>query len=827
MGAADSKLAFKKGVFRLFEERFWLLPESVEGVYELVSSQDIRRVREEARENLECLVAKAPANQVLNCICILARIFPFIFESGDMSSWEEQPEEKFISTGERLVRTLLDLMFTPGFTLPTALETRTRVSYVMWYMIDLILFDLSLETGVGSSKPIGTSKELDNNRTDVLRLLLVLFSKSLYTPPTLITTTENRWIDSVISVPDRQVTLALLCSLINSSLKYNPAGFFMPYNHVVFTDQREMLVLMCLQVIVILLDYQVEKPELLEMTESNQNEDDSSGRSRRSSGSPTTPTSADSNRIEIIAKNQYCYYLSRLHREQDFLFLADGIYRIISNPMARFRSYMLETSRTLDLVVILLYFSLEHKHDEDNPHLIYTLIQYEPKIQTMARFTLQRGLDDIHKHRYQKIEAPCAGRPPGDGSPSKSTEGRHRRPNISRQQSNQGNHGELYTTEKKYHDQRKEVSDTLRAHNSGRNSKTGISGSPSMGSAAISFNLAESADHERFTAIPPSFARLDSADSVHTPPSDGGGHDGDVEDEGGPSTIIKNIKDKSTQERTTREKLAVNCKQSSVSGESRDESSCELERQDIDLGNIKPSPNTSKSAAHRRPPLVTRGSTSRYEPITTARDVGQDGFIPTADWVREWMKMLRFEPLLVMLQNIVPEIEQIHATNDHQVLEYIQKDIIPMVQEQLPVTGRPPTMVRKFAWSEIAIWFQIYLWSQVYIGGGGCFGRQGLGTWQETNIKLFPIPAESSHSTNIPSNSMDNVAALTASVANIRIPDLATHSKSTTSASSTVSQSDSGLSFGDKSSLMTEYSGFSSTVTEGASEDNPKSKLVN
>ncbi|KAF9171931.1 hypothetical protein BGX21_001241 [Mortierella sp. AD011] len=107
MGATDSKLAFKKGVFRLFEERFWILPESVDDVFLLVSSHDIRRVRDEARENLECLIEKvlgrlfqlcespefltrkAPASQVLNCVRILTRIFPFIFESEDFDDWEE------------------------------------------------------------------------------------------------------------------------------------------------------------------------------------------------------------------------------------------------------------------------------------------------------------------------------------------------------------------------------------------------------------------------------------------------------------------------------------------------------------------------------------------------------------------------------------------------------------------------------------------------------------------------------------------------------------------------------------------------------------------
>ncbi|KAF9962927.1 hypothetical protein BGZ65_007163 [Modicella reniformis] len=227
MGASDSKLTFKKGVFRLFEERnipsatndyweqFWTLPESADDVFLLVGSQDIRRVRDEARENLECLIEKilnqlfrlcespefltpqAPTIQALNCVRVLTRIFPFVFESEDLMDWEDryfwtprtvvvstkkrpcsteqfstptgrpaaaatdseiQPapltgehesdatwprvkeeflelEEKSVpSNGQRLIKTLLELLFTPGFTLPTTLETSSRVSYVIWYV---------------------------------------------------------------------------------------------------------------------------------------------------------------------------------------------------------------------------------------------------------------------------------------------------------------------------------------------------------------------------------------------------------------------------------------------------------------------------------------------------------------------------------------------------------------------------------------------------------------------------------------------------------------------------------------------------------------------
>jgi hypothetical protein len=172
----------------------------------------------------------------------------------------------------------------------------------------------------------------------------------MYIPPTAITTTENRWIDAVVTGSDRQITLAILCSLVNSALKYNPSGWGLPYNHVMFNDQRELLVMLCLQVIVVLLDYQViERPTTppshfsagirIEIgAVDSHNQESSSSDSPSNVPVPntnTTPSDQQAQRTsEVTHKNQFRFYLSRLHREQDFLFLTDGMYRILSNPMA-------------------------------------------------------------------------------------------------------------------------------------------------------------------------------------------------------------------------------------------------------------------------------------------------------------------------------------------------------------------------------------------------------------------------------------------------------------------------------------------------------------
>ncbi|KAG0248420.1 hypothetical protein BG011_000101, partial [Mortierella polycephala] len=1047
MGAADSKLAFKKSVFRLFEERnipssandywvqFWTLPESADDVFLLVGSQDIRRVRDEARENLECLVEKtlahlfqlcespefltphAPAAQVLNCIRILTRIFPFIFESDELMDWEDRyfwtPQTVVVSTtqygnsiptpattdttsspagagvgigvtaneseiqpaappsmtgesgtdqshavapqgqleersaplhGQRLIKTLLDLLFSPGFTLPTARETRDRVSYVIW------------ETGVGTSTPIGTSKELDDNRTEILRFLLVLFSRSMYIPPTAITTAENRWIDTVVTGSDRKATLALLCSLINSALKYNPSGWGLPYNHVMFSSQRELLVMHCLQVIVVLLDYQViEKPQNLQSSFagiqiSNQRrpeQDQASGVAAVAAGAPTSPLSPTATITSDIAnKNQFRHYLSRLHREQDFMFLIDGMYRILSNPMAasstylpgstkqvkchqetlmlcwktlelnkRFRTYLLENNRVLDIVVILLYFSLEHKQDPahiglvrmcacmlqtlsrdrafgnclnkhfgghaslpsnvrvhnfhgtyvdylicsiydliattertlrslypalistlsnvspfiknlsplassrllqlttsfaspsfllaeesnhellgvlldsvcsilyyqapDNPHLIYTLVQYEPKIQTMAKFTLQRGLDDIHKLRYHGEEVSSSAARSStaieSGKP-KSVDGRYRRPMVSRHQSYQGALGESSSQQQAkwthFVTKRKSCSNIIdiATTSAGGSASSTSSSQPNATASASTSSSSYSLFSKRVEGFHPEnnstpimtadLERLDSADSIIAPPSDGGGHEGDVEDEGGPSTVLKNSKERSlyTMSEKARGKLPEKShhrRQSSASI-ARDASSSEVERQEPAAGRSRRSTSVSKptvaagATQNRRPGVVTRNSTYRQEQATTAYDVGQNGFVPTDEWVQGWMRTLRFEPLLVMLKYAIPEIESIHAMTDHQVLEYIRTRIIPMLLEHiLPESGRPPVSTRRFVWTDtLIIWFQGLLWSQIFVSGGGRLGRRGMGAWYETRIKLFSVRTVVQHSSS-------------------------------------------------------------------------------
>ncbi len=138
---------------------------------------------------------------------MLTRILPFLYEADQLEEWEDKffwqarrkpstkgrqrrnevlfdeshrddttkPESEDLyedarPLGEELIDTLIDLLFFAGFTLPQNDQSKKKVTYSIW------------QTGVGCNTAPNSSKEMENNRTEILRLLLALCSKSLYMP---------------------------------------------------------------------------------------------------------------------------------------------------------------------------------------------------------------------------------------------------------------------------------------------------------------------------------------------------------------------------------------------------------------------------------------------------------------------------------------------------------------------------------------------------------------------------------------------------------------------------------------------------------------------
>lgn len=150
----------------------------------------------------------APARDALNCIRILTRLLPYIYEAEHLEEWEEkffwgkrrkktrraqlaerilfdesqseegQPDERRREEdyedakplAEDLLDALVDLLFFSGFTIPEMPNTKGKVTYSIW------------QSGIGCNTAMGSNRELESNRCEVLRLLLTFTSKSMYMP---------------------------------------------------------------------------------------------------------------------------------------------------------------------------------------------------------------------------------------------------------------------------------------------------------------------------------------------------------------------------------------------------------------------------------------------------------------------------------------------------------------------------------------------------------------------------------------------------------------------------------------------------------------------
>ncbi|KAL6879086.1 high-temperature-induced dauer-formation domain-containing protein [Trichoderma novae-zelandiae] len=412
MGASDSKIGFKQGIFKLSEERniaahdpywtsFWELPESSEDVFSLFSPNDIRRTRDNALENIETLIQalvsrilslrhhpsfpdpeQAPERDILNCIRVLTRILPYLYEKESLGPWEErflwtprkgkgrapptnevlfdeaqegkeQPQpaagvqENLKPLAEELIDTLIDLLFFSGFTLPHQPDGHSKVTYAIW------------QSGVGCNTAVATTKEFESNRCEILRLLMTLAGQSMYMTAGVLPQRGVRTLTYLCASSDKQVVLSVLCSLLNTTLKYNPASWRVPYNTLVFRDTKQVLVTYSIHFLLAMLIYPI----------------------------PEDATSASH-------KNYFRHFLGRIHRPQDFQFIVDGMTRILNQPLQektsyipgtqsssnlapevlmlfweliqcnkRFRSFIIDTDRAHDFVVLALFYALDYRNE--------------------------------------------------------------------------------------------------------------------------------------------------------------------------------------------------------------------------------------------------------------------------------------------------------------------------------------------------------------------------------------------------------------------------------------------------------------------------------
>ncbi len=187
-----------------FWDQFWAdTVTSVSDVFALIPAAEIRALREESPSNLATLCYKAveklvsasesgcsaakDQQMVLNSVRLLTRILPYIFEDPDWRGffWSTLPgqssDEESLPLAQSLLNAVADLLFCPDFTVAPNSKKPGPESHEDPHSIDSC--EYIWEAGVGFANSPPQSALLDQNRTELLKLLLTCFSETMYLPP--------------------------------------------------------------------------------------------------------------------------------------------------------------------------------------------------------------------------------------------------------------------------------------------------------------------------------------------------------------------------------------------------------------------------------------------------------------------------------------------------------------------------------------------------------------------------------------------------------------------------------------------------------------------
>lgn len=403
MGNVDTKLNFRKAVVQLtskiepidvtddtFWEQFWSENvTNVQDIFTLVPATEIRSLREEAPTNLATLcykaverIVKAVDNScrtqhehqtVLNCIRLLTRLLPYIFEDPEWRGffWSSLPnqcedEEESLPLAQSLQNAVCDLLFCPDF---TVIGTRKIGPDKAEDLSAIDSCEYIWEAGVGFAHSPPRNPILDSNRTELMKLLLTCFSETMYQPPTDISQNPNKWIVHLTSAENRHA-LPMFTSLLNTVCAYDPVGLGVPYNHLLFSDSLEPLVEIALQILIVTLDHD------------------------------TNTTNASDTEENSAPDNLFINYLSRIHRDEDFQFVLRGITRLLNNPLVqtylpnstkkvyfhqelliffwkmcdynkKFLYFVLKSSDVLEVLVPILYHLNDSRADQSRVGLMH------------------------------------------------------------------------------------------------------------------------------------------------------------------------------------------------------------------------------------------------------------------------------------------------------------------------------------------------------------------------------------------------------------------------------------------------------------------------
>uniref|UniRef100_A0A674AGZ5 HID1 domain containing n=1 Tax=Salmo trutta TaxID=8032 RepID=A0A674AGZ5_SALTR len=389
-----------------FWDQFWTdTATTVQDVFALVPAAEIRAVREESPSNLATLCYKAveklvqgadsgcPSEKerqiVLNCIRLLTRILPYIFEDADWRGFfwstvpgagragqDEGDDDGARPLAESLLLAVSDLLFCPDFTVQSHKRTGSDTAEDM-QSIDSCEYIWEAGVGFAQSPPLNYTHDL--NRTELLKLLLTCFSEAMYLAPSADNNILNPWV-TFFCATDNRHALPLFTSLLNVVCAYDAVGYGVPYNHLMFSDYREVLVEHAVQILIVTLEHEAGPAAAQHSLDHS--------------------ASAMEDLEPVGPDNLFVNYLSRIHREEDFSFILKGLARLMTNPLIqtylpnsakkirfhqellvlfwklcdfnkKFLFFVLKSSDVLDVLVPILFYLNDARADQSRVGLVH------------------------------------------------------------------------------------------------------------------------------------------------------------------------------------------------------------------------------------------------------------------------------------------------------------------------------------------------------------------------------------------------------------------------------------------------------------------------
>jgi hypothetical protein len=308
--------------------------------------------------------------QILNCVRILTRILPLIFEQ-EVEDLEKEIFWSSSALGNRLAQIVPKLLFYRGFTVPLTNSNTPNVQFIIW------------NKGIGATSSPPATKEEILHRMEVLRLLLTLLSKAMYIPAG--SNHKNPWAIELTVKCEKKAVLGMLCSFLNTIATYDPVGWAtLPYNHLLFGDISEPLVSLCSQCLACLLEFRPDQGGSQKRLSIIRLNDSSESIDSLSNASPPTSSS------DAPLLNLFTFYFSKLHKPDDLEFLVTGLTRLLQNPIDASKAYLPGSTKKVTLTNEML--SLTWCFIDLNKRF-YSYLCQSPKVLIVLQTIINESLD--------------------------------------------------------------------------------------------------------------------------------------------------------------------------------------------------------------------------------------------------------------------------------------------------------------------------------------------------------------------------------------------------------------------------------------------------